>query len=156
HAGGAVDEEDVVPAADGGVAVDAEGQGGVDEKENGEELHEEQDVVAEPLEQAVDVQVLDALAPQESAGGLDGLAAELEEVEQHQQQGHEEEHDGGPGGQRVVVAQPDGAAEPAVGAVLQAREAEGEEDGAGDGEQDEERQRQGEPQALAEGGTTER
>jgi hypothetical protein len=66
-----------------GVAVEAKTQDRIDEDEQGENLQDEQDVLTQPLKQAVDVQVFDALAPQEGAGNFQRLAFQLEELEQN-------------------------------------------------------------------------
>ena len=123
HAGRAVDEQDVVLARALG-AVDLEGHDGVDEQQDGQELHQQQHVVAQPLEEAVDVQVLDALLPQEGAGHLERLALQLEKVEQQDKERHQQEDERRPPGNGDVVAEAEVFAHPAVDSVFFAEKAE--------------------------------
>jgi hypothetical protein len=55
---------------------------------DGEQLQEQQQVLAKPLQQAVDVQVFDRLGPQEGAGDGSERPTELEKIEQHDAHGH--------------------------------------------------------------------
>jgi len=55
-------------------AVHAECHEGVDQGEDREHLEQQQDVFTQPLKEAVHVQVLDALFPEERAGHLERLA----------------------------------------------------------------------------------
>jgi hypothetical protein len=118
-AGGIVDEQDVVTPG-GHVGVDLRSQHGVNQHEQGEQLQQQEQVAAQPLEEAVDMGVVDALAPQESAGHGQRLALELEEVEQHQQQQGEQE--AGRQRQGQVIAEAKALLKPAVGRVLPAEQ----------------------------------
>ena len=87
------------------------------------------------------MQVFDAFAPQEGARHLQRLALQLEEVEQGHQQRDEEQKDGGPGRQRVVVAEVEFLLQPAVGGVLEAEQAQRQQHRSGQGHQEQKRQR---------------
>ena len=108
-----------------------------------EQLHEQQHVVAQPLEQAVDVQVFDALLPQERAGHLERLALELEEVEQQDQERRQQQQEAGPPGDGDVVAEAEVFSHPAVDGGLLAEQAQREKDHAGHGQQQQQAEHSG-------------
>src|SRR5262249_15635106 len=85
-----VDEEDVVFALDRG-AVDAKAQDSVEQYEHREDLQEQKDVLPQPLEKAVDVQVFDALAPQECTRHLERPALQPQEIKQKDGKRHEQQ-----------------------------------------------------------------
>src|SRR5262249_26041857 len=90
HARGIVDHQNIVPALTP-TAVKANPEHGVNHEQDDEHLEHEQNVLAQPLKQAVDMQILDAFLPQERARHLERLALQLEKVKQddgqRQQQG---------------------------------------------------------------------
>ena len=51
-----------------------------DQQENDQHLKHKQDILAQPLEQAVHVQVFDTLFPQESTWHLQRLTLQLQEI----------------------------------------------------------------------------
>ena len=88
-----------------GPAVDAEIHNCVDKKQQGQELQQQKQVLPQPLEQRVDVQIFDALAPQKGARHAERLALELEEVKQHHGNRHEQQDESQPPGKGNVVRQ---------------------------------------------------
>jgi hypothetical protein len=73
HARRVVDDEDVVlPLRHR--AVELKRHHRIDQRQHGQDLQQQQDVVAQPLKEGVDVQVLDALLPEERARHLQRLA----------------------------------------------------------------------------------
>src|SRR5690606_165161 len=73
-----------------------------------EQLEPEEQVVAQPLEGRVDLQILHGLAPQDGRGDADLAPLELEEVEQHQRRDHCQRRYGRnpPGGKKVHRSSP--------------------------------------------------
>ena len=83
HRGRTVDEDDVVALGQAAQVRDRPREGREDRGEH-EELEEEEEVHAQPLERRVDAQVLEGLLPEERARDGDLAALELEEVEDHE------------------------------------------------------------------------
>ena len=125
HAGRVVNHEDVVFALDR-TAMHLKPHQGVNEDQHGEQLQQQQDILAQPLEESVDVQVLNALPPQKGAGHVQRPSFQLEEVEQDEQQRHQKQHGSGPGGDRNVVAERKPILQPLIDRGRQAEQMEGE------------------------------
>src|SRR6266849_6601594 len=77
-------------------AMNAHAEHGVDEEQQHQQLQKQEDVVAQPLKQAIDVQILDALLPQKRARHLDRLALQAKEVEDHEQDRQKEQYERDP------------------------------------------------------------
>ncbi|MGA2034900.1 MAG: hypothetical protein ABSG68_21840 [Thermoguttaceae bacterium] len=68
--------------------VPAGPQHGQHGRQDHQQLHQQEDVPPQPLPDAVDVQILDRLVPQERAGDLDRPPLELQEVQGHDGRRH--------------------------------------------------------------------
>src|SRR5207248_7454904 len=117
HARGVVDHQDVMLPL-GRAAVEAEAHDRIQQQQHREQLQEQQNVLAQPLEQAVDVQILNALAPQECARHLQRLTLELEEVEQDDQERDEQEEQAQEPRQRELITELKVLAQPFVDCAI--------------------------------------
>src|SRR5262245_36351501 len=113
-----------------GAAMKADAEHRVNQEEKNDELQEQKHVVAQPLKEAVDVQILDALLPQKRTRNLDRLALQLEEVknDQHDRQHQEQQSD--PGRQAEFVTDVE-REQPAIDFAIPFEEAQDDENNAG-------------------------
>ena len=91
HARRVVDHQDE-PLALAGRPLDPRPGQGQHRQQHGQELEEQQQVPPQPLEQAVDVQVLQAPPPEQGAGHLHRPAPQLEEVQRDDPDRHARQH----------------------------------------------------------------
>ena len=75
----------------GGAAMHAKVHDRVDQEQEREQLQQQQDVLPQPLEQCVHMQVFDALLPEKGARHAERLALELKEIEQDHQHRNQQE-----------------------------------------------------------------
>ncbi len=101
HAGRSVHQENELLPLER-LALPAGPQNRQDGQADHEQLEQQEQIAAEPLPQAVDVQVFDHLRPQIGAGYLDRLALELEEVQRKDRQRDQANGRPGDGTERVV------------------------------------------------------
>src|SRR5262249_2726558 len=113
HAGRIIDHDDVVAAAPL-AAMDSKAHGAVDASQKDQKLQEQQHVLSKPLQQAIDVQVLDALLPQKSARHAQRPSLELEEIEQDYGERNEEKYKRSPPGHEKMKRQMETALQPVV------------------------------------------
>src|SRR5262245_34369530 len=110
------------------VGITLEIEQGIEQREQREQLQQKEKVAPEPLEQAVDLGILNGLAPQEGARHGQRLALQLEEIEQEEQERQQAEEESGPQGQGPVIAEAEVVLQPAVDGIGLAAQVQDEQD----------------------------